>query len=97
MIRIHSRVAGRSTFLVEMSLSTFPEDALFWRSHKDLGDGIEDDDNVGFERGEGVAEVDQRCDEDEDVEDERAHVIDGHDGGEGDLVYMGEEGAGQVR
>lgn len=88
-IHIHSREAGKSTFLVKMSLSTFLEDALFRRGYEDLGDGIEHDDDVGFERREGVAEVYQRRDEDEDVEDERSDIGDGHWEGRSRFIWDG--------
>lgn len=47
----------------------FRENALLWRSDKDLGDGVETQEHQRFQRGEGVAEVHQGRDEDEEIED----------------------------
>ena len=59
---------------------TFRKDALLGRGHEDLGDCIEGDEGEGVEMGEGVAEIDQRRDEDQDVENEGSHIAEGHCG-----------------
>lgn len=48
----------------------FCEDALLWRGHEDLRDGVEENECEGFESREGVTEVHQGRDEDQDVEDD---------------------------
>jgi len=50
-----------------MSVLTFREDTLLWRSDKDLRDGIQYQEEQGFEGSEGVGEVNEGSDEDEDI------------------------------
>lgn len=57
----------------------FREDAVLGRDDEDLGDGVQREEQQRFQGGEGVGEVDQSRYEDEDIEDDRAHVTQCHD------------------
>jgi len=61
-----------------MSVLTFREDAGFGLGHEDLGNDIDGQQGEGVEVGEGVAEVYEGGDEDEDVEDEGSHIAESH-------------------
>ena len=61
-----------------MPMLTLREDALLRRRDEDLGDGVQAEHHQGVERGEGVAEVHEGGDEDEDAEDEGANIAERH-------------------
>lgn len=63
-----------------MFVLTFREDGLLRCSHEDLGDNIDGEEGEGIEMGEGVAEVHQGRDKDQDVEHEGSHVAQSHGG-----------------
>jgi len=63
-----------------MTVLTFRKDPLLWRGHEDLGDCIDREEGEGIEMGEGVADIDQRRDKDQDVEDEGSHIAQSHCG-----------------
>lgn len=48
--------------------------ALLWRSDEDLRDSVKNQEEERFEGGEGVTEVHQGGDEDEEVEDKGSDI-----------------------
>jgi hypothetical protein len=76
--RIHSQPACRSIGLVEVFLVAFVEYPLLGCRHKDLGNSVKYEDHTRVQASEGVAEVDQRSDEDNQIENERTDIGDGH-------------------
>jgi hypothetical protein len=65
---------------------TFRKDPLLRRGHEDLGDCIDCEEGEGVEMGEGVAEIHQRRDKDQDVENEGSHIAQSHCGGKGGCI-----------
>lgn len=78
MIRSHSLEQLVSCDSVKVAHLTSRYHALLGRDDEDLGQSVEDDEEQRLETGEGVANVDQSSDKDEQTEDERAQVIKGH-------------------
>ena len=72
-----------------MSVLTFREDPLLRRGHEDLGDCIDREESEGIEMGEGVAEIHQRRNEDQDVEDEGSHIAESHGDRRGRMCARG--------
>lgn len=70
-----------------MVMLAFCKYARFWSRNKDLRDSVKTQYKEGFERCEGVAEVHQGGDEDQEVEHERANIAQRHcDKGETDVT-----------